>query len=208
MYIVISIIPNYLLVINSVTGQNSALDGVSVMDLLAPVLETIVTLTALIGGFLGGLVLFGITVSAIQYFRSRKAYSALTFGEVRSVDRFKSTERGHDVPRSVECTTCGVEAGRSTDTFHVTTWRRVLVLAGIRVRTIESGEHYDCLACASGPILASLRAQADDPDDVDAPAPDDEIDGLDELAEDDLDAVIDRLDDGATTEEAVAEVAS
>lgn len=131
-------------------------------------------------------------------------YPVTTVGTVRSVDRDECSADGS--AGATECLTCGATAQE----YVTTSWRRHRVWFGVPIETVAEGQHVDCRACASDPIVANARAAADDPDSVPAltdasepPVP------LDELDDGDLDEILAKheADPEDNIDDAIAEVA-
>jgi hypothetical protein len=145
---------------------------------------------------------------------ARQAHSVTTVGTIRSVETVRileaeSYEADDEAAEleSVECITCGVE----TREFERVEWRQERIVAGFVVDVLEEGVHHDCLACASDPVVASLRAQADDPESIDGldelVVDEDRGADLEELDDEQLDEALGYIDMGADVDEAVREVA-
>jgi hypothetical protein len=159
----------------------------------------------LIGAGVAILAALGLAIRVYRSVTSLFEYPITTVGTFRSVDYTAAGDLDEETDR--ECLNCGVE----TSYYVRSDWRHEQVVGGIVVDVLDEGTHYDCAACASDPVVASLRAQADDPE---------SIDGLDELVVDEepgadledlddeqLDEALGWIDMGADVDEAVREVA-
>jgi hypothetical protein len=178
----------------------------AVLDLAMGVAAVVVCLLA-VAWFLASLHTLAETVVA------RQAHPVTTVGTMRSVETVRileaeSYEADDEAAEleSVECITCGV----STRAFERVEWRQERIVAGFVVDVLEEGVHHDCLACADDPVVASLRAQADDPesiDDLDELVVDEEPGAdLEDLDDEQLDEALGWIDMGADVNEAVREV--
>jgi hypothetical protein len=195
--------------VSTLADLSTTTNQAPIAEAFRQVTELMYTIIGGVGIIIGGLALLLVTVAVAgavyEYLSSLVEYPITTVGTFRTVE--DTDEIVDSTEEQRECLTCGVE----TRDYVRRDWRREQVVGGIVVDVLDEGTHYDCAACASDPVVASLRAQADDPE---------SIDGLDELVVDEepgadledlddeqLDEALGWIDMGADVDEAVREVA-